>query len=166
MIRGTHIAEVIKHLGAKGLNNVNVAVSGIITSVDTNKYLAKVQIGISGVETGWLPIGTLLAGNGYGIIAIPEQGTEVTVVFDNGDLHNGKVILANFNGTDQPPSGMNPGEILVQAKSGAKIKLDKNGNISLNEGTAAVARVGDRVDMNPSSPTYGQIISGSSTVFS
>lgn len=163
MFRGNDIAENIKALGARGLD-VNIASTGIITSVDTEKYLAKVQIGITGSETGWLPIGTMMAGNGYGVVAIPEQGTEVTVIFDEGNLQTGKIILCNFNDIDPPPQGLNPGEVLIQSKSGAKIKLDKNENIILNGGTKGIARIGDRVDMNPESSTYGQIVSGNPNV--
>lgn len=164
MFRGNDLAENVKALGARGLDNINIASTGIITSVDTAKYLAKVQLGVSGIETGWLPIGTMIAGNGYGVVAIPEQGTEVTVIFDEGNLQTGKIILCNFNNVDPPPQGLNPGEVLVQAKSGAKIKLDKNGHTVLNGGTKGIARIGDRVDMNPNSSTYGQIVSGNSTV--
>lgn len=164
MFLGNALPEVIKHLGSKGLENINIASTGTITSVDTNKYLAKVKLGVSGIETGWLPIGTMMAGNGYGVVTIPEQGTEVTVIFDEGNLQTGKIILCNFNEVDIPPQRMNPGEVLVQAKSGAKIKLDNSGNIVLNNGTKGIARIGDRVDMNPNSSTYGQIISGNSNI--
>lgn len=164
MFKGNNFAENVKELGARGINNINIASTGTITSVDPVKYLAKVQLGVSGVETGWIPIGSMIAGSGYGVVAIPDIGTEVTVIFDEGNLQTGKIVLSNFNDMDKPPQGMIPGEILVQAKSGAKIKLDKNGHMVLNGGTKGIARIGDKVDMNTGSPTYGQIISGNSSI--
>lgn len=164
MFMSNDFAENVKALGARGVQNINIASTGTITSVDPVNYLAKVMLGVSGVETGWLPIGTMIAGAGYGVIAIPDIGTEVTVIFDEGNLQTGKIVLSNFNDVDKPPQGMNPGEILVQAKSGAKIKLDKSGHIVLNGGTKGIARIGDSVDMNPNSSTYGQIVSGNSNI--
>lgn len=148
MHRGTNMAEVIKELGQRGLDGVQVAMTGTITSVDPQKMMAKVLLGILGTETGWLPVGTMLAGNGYGVVALPEDDTEVTVIFDNGDINSGKIILCNFNNHDSPPEGMKPGEIFASSKGGASIKLDKSGQIIFNGGTKGVARVGDEVQIS------------------
>jgi phage gp45-like len=117
-----------------------------------------------GKETGWIPVGTIMAGKGYGIIAIPDQGTEVTVIFDGGDLQNGKVILANFNAIDTPPQGLYPGELYISSKFGSKIHLDYNGHIVINGGSRPAAGKGDSVDLNPQSPTYGQIVTGNTSI--
>lgn len=138
MHRGTQLSEVVKELGQRGIQDINIALTGTISSVDPETYTAKVLLGMLGRETGWLPIGSLIAGNGYGILALPDDGAEVTVIFESGDLNAGKILLCNFNQEDPPPQRLNQGEILLQAKSSSSIKLSKDGTVTIETNSANI----------------------------
>jgi phage baseplate assembly protein gpV len=183
---GKDLVEMLKSLAAEQVNQLMVAASGTVTSVDPTTYMAKVMIGAFGIETGWLPIGTIYAGPGFGFVALPDQGTidqpgtEVTVLFEMGDINAGKIILCNFNDVDTPPTGLQPGDALFQHKSGGKlwfrsdgsVELDPNTVLKLAGGGAAIARVGDAVTASGSDPqggtvnVTGTITGGSTRVFS
>ena len=104
--------------------------TGLVTSVDKDKYQVKVMLYPVGIETGWLALGTVYAGNGFGLVALPDIDTEVTVIFEHGDVNNGKVICCHFNDTDPPPA-INPGEAILKHKSGSVIKFSANGDVDL-----------------------------------
>ncbi len=181
MYKGQDMLELMKHLGGKQAGQIMVASSGTITSADPTKYMAKVLLQPLGIETGWLPIGTLYAGPGFGLVALPDVGTEVTVLFEHGDLNCGKVLCCNFNDSDAPPAGLLPGEVVMLHKSGSLLKFDVGGDVEINPagllklagGGQPVARVGDYTEA--ASGTYtdpdnvvhtitGRIVSGSSKV--
>lgn len=172
MYLGEDLVELIKHLIEQRVRGLAISLDGTITSVDPNTHRAKVLLDIADVETGWLPIGTMLAGPGYGVMAMPVDGTHVTVLFSGGDgqgsdqYASGKIVLCDFNAVDTvPTTTLKPGEILMQSLGGASAKLDKAGHIILNGGTEGVARVGDTVSVTISGTTYtGTITSGSTTV--
>ena len=173
MYIGQDAVELTKHLGRQQVNRQMSASSGMITSVDPVKYAAKVMLQPLGVETGWLPIGTLYVGAGFGLWALPDIDTEVLVVFEQGNLNVGKIILSNWNDTDAPPSGLQPGQLVLTHKTGSLLKFDTDGSVSLNPNTilslagggAALARVGDAVQVNVGGTVYtGTITNGSSKV--
>lgn len=170
---GKDLVEMLKSLAAEQAGALMFPVSGTVTSVDPNNYMVKVMLGALGIETGWLPLGTIYAGPGFGFWALPEQGTgaqpgaEVTVLFEMGNPNAGKVILSNWNDTDPPPTGLLPGDAALVHKSGSKLHFHIDGSAELDVATvlklagggAAVARVGDNVNL-----TTGKIVSGSSVV--
>jgi phage baseplate assembly protein gpV len=148
------------------------ASGGYITSVDPINYMAKVMLQPAGVETGWLPIGTWYAGNGFGLVALPDLKTEVTVIFEMGDLNSGKILLSDFNKQDLPPAS-EPGEVIFKHKSGSILKFDIGGNVEVTPagqlilcgGGQGVARVGDATSHTCAfigRALSGAIISGSS----
>ncbi len=170
MYIGKDALELIKHAGRQQAEQLMVASTGWITSVDPVKYMAKVMLEPLGVETGWLPIGTLYAGNGFGLVALPDDGTEVTVIFEMGNVNVGKILLFNFNDTDAPPSGLQPGEAWLVHKSGSALKFHADGSVDLNPvttlnlagGGEGVARVGDTVQVNVGGTNYTGTITGGS----
>ena len=183
---GKDLVEVLKSLAAEQVNQLMVAASGTVTSVDPSTYTAKVMIGALGIETGWLPIGTIYAGPGFGFFALPQQGTinlpgtEVTIIFEMGNINAGKIILFNYNDVDTPPAGLEPGDALFQHETGSKLWFKSDGSVELDASTvlrlagggAAIARVGDPVTASGSDPqggtvnVTGTITGGSSRVFS
>lgn len=170
--RGNELVELVKYLVEQRVSGLSIGMNGTITSVDPNTHMAKVLLDVADVETGWLPIGTILAGPGYGVVVLPVDGTHVTVLFEGGEgelsdrYASGKILLCDFNAVDTLPSTtMKPGEILMQSVGGASAKLDASGHITLNGGTEGVARVGDSIQVTISGATYtGVITTGSSTV--
>ncbi|MHB1702418.1 MAG: phage baseplate assembly protein V, partial [Acidobacteriaceae bacterium] len=176
MYLGNDLVELIKHMIEQRAHGLAVALSGTISSVDPNTYRAKVLLDIPSVETGWLPIGTMLAGLGYGVMAMPIDGTHVMVLFEGGDgqgsdqYASGKIVLCDFNAVDTvPTTTLQPGEILMQSVGDASVKLDAAGHITLNGGSEGVATVGDTasgtVTINGVSyPVTVTIQTGSATV--
>ena len=126
-----------------------------------------------GQETGWLSIGTMYAGNGFGILAVPDINTEVLVAFEMGNIDCGRLVCFNFNDTDKPPQ-INTGDVVIVHKSGSFLKFHSDGSVELSPNTtlkiagggAALARVGDSVQVSvPSIGTCtGTITSGSAKV--
>jgi phage gp45-like len=112
---------------AKSLN----ASTGYITSVDPSTYKAKVMLEPIGIETEWLPIGTMYAGNGFGLLSLPDEGTEVLVVFEMGNISCGKIICCNFNNIEIPPA-LEVGEVMMLHQSGSFFKFHANGDVELN----------------------------------
>lgn len=149
---GNNLVELMQHLVEQRVSGLSIGLSGQITSVDPDTYRAKVQLDLADVETGWLPIGTISAGNGFGVMALPVDGTHVTVLFEGGDgngadqYNSGKILLADFNAVDVVPStALKPGEILVQSIGNAKVLLDAEGVVTVNDGTKPASGKGDTV---------------------
>lgn len=169
---GNDMLEQVKHEGNKQANRFLNASIGHITSV-ARDYTAKVMLEPTGIETEWLPIGSFYAGNNFGFLALPEQGTEVIVVFEMGDIKCGKIICYNFNDVDKPPV-IDIGEVVMLHKSGSFFKFHANGNVEISPaevlelagGGSAIAREGDTVQV--SVPEFGictgTITGGSSKV--
>src|SRR5690348_3215252 len=76
---------------------------GTVQSYDPANAVAKVLIQPEGVLSGWLPVGTLVAGNKWGIVAPPEPGQQVLIIPDAGDHESGVVIAGTWNTQDRVP---------------------------------------------------------------
>ena len=165
MYIGQDLLELFKHIAQKYGLQIMTASAGLVTSVDPVKVMAKVMLEPLGVETGWLPIGSVYAGAGFGLLALPDLSTEVTVVFEMGDLNVGRVILCNWNDTDAPPGGLSPGEVLLLHKTGSLMRFNNDGSVELDPNTvlklagggAAIARVGDPVQATGTDPQGGTV---------
>lgn len=158
MYQGNDLIELMKYMGNRQAGQVMVAMSGLITSVDPKKYMAKVTLELLGIETGWLPLGTFYAGKSFGLVALPDLKTEVTVIFEQGDLNSGKIVCCHFNDEDPPP-GLQPGEAILHHKKGSIMKFAANGDVSLSvTGKTQITSTGDiainssgTIDVNSSS---------------
>lgn len=98
------------------------AKKALVTSYDPATYSAKVRLQPEDILTGWMPVGALMVGNGWGIYAPPSPGDLVKVSFEDGDIENGVVECSLYNDVDRPlavPSG----EIWLVSQGGAKIQL-------------------------------------------
>ncbi len=123
--------ELFKHLADQQAKRQMFSCEGLITSVDEKTYMAKVMLQPWGIETGWLPIGTLAAGPNWGIFHLPPDDTEVTVDFIGGSIDNGRIRCCYTNDTDVPTAGVKQGEILIQHASGSLLHFDTDGNVNL-----------------------------------
>lgn len=119
----------LAQMAARGLGPLRL---GLVSSFDgrVGAYAVKVRIQPDDVETGWLPIATLLPGSAWGIYAAPSVGDQAIVLFQEGDGLAG--ICVGFLGSDEdPPPAIESGEIIIAAKDAdASIKLDAEGNIT------------------------------------
>lgn len=117
---------------------------GVITAYDPGEYAIKVQLQPTGEETGWLPLGTPWAGQGWGFAAGPMIGAEVQIDFDSGSIGVGMAGSQFYNNEDRcpgPPSGelwiihqsgsmfkfLNSGAVILQDKAGTSISLNGDG---------------------------------------
>jgi uncharacterized protein involved in type VI secretion and phage assembly len=116
---------------------------GIVTGYDPDRYAIKVQYPPDDVESGWIPLGALMVGNGFGIYAPPAIGDQVKVEFQDGALDAGVAGLTLFNDVEVPLK-VPAGEVWVVHRSGAFWKLTNEGKALFDDGHGAtVALNGD-----------------------
>lgn len=111
---------------------------GLVSSYDPNQYAVKVLIQPEDIETGWLPISSEWAGNGWGLFAPPPIGSMVKVEFLEGDFEAGIVNKALFNDEDRPLN-VPAGEFWLVHKSGSLLKFHNDGTVEFTSaGTLTV----------------------------
>ena len=116
---------------------------GLVTAYDPGTYSVKVQFQPDMAETGWIPLGALATGPGYGIYAAPVIGEQIVVAFQDGDRDAG-VAEQRFFDNDNPPAPVPSGEIWILHKTGAFFKLTNDGKASFSDAHGAtVALNGD-----------------------
>ena len=75
----------------------------------------------------WCRVCQPYAGNGYGVVLIPEVGDEVLLAFMHGDMAEPVVLGGLYNGTDQPPAHKDHAQQdqkLWRTKAGHQVLLD------------------------------------------
>ena len=118
---------------------------GTVTGYNPNSYTAKVMLLPEGIETGWMPIGALAVGDGFGIQAAPSLGDLVNVEFPDGDLGAGVVALRCF-ADDARPVALQSGQFIIKHQDGSFIKFVGGGVVQVSASaeidvTAPVAKV-------------------------
>lgn len=109
--------------------------TGTVTSYDPINGMVKVAIQPEGRESNWLKLDCPGVGNGWGVQIGPQIGDEVTVSFDSSDPNLGRVTARHTNSLNLPmpvPSG----EIWMVHQSGALLKFNTDGTVSLHSGVA------------------------------
>lgn len=109
--------------------------AGTITSYDPSNGMVKVAIQPEGRESNWMKLDCPGVGNGWGVQIGPQIGDEVTVSFDSSDPNLGRVTARHTNSLNLPmpvPSG----EIWMVHQSGALLKFNTDGTVSLHSGVA------------------------------
>jgi phage baseplate assembly protein V len=112
---------------------------GLVTSYDPATNCVKVQWQPDGTLSGWLPVASHAASNGWGIWSPPNMGDEVIVEHLQGD-HNSGIVIGTKHNTKTPMgsapntiAGSNQvpqqGEIVLVNKNGATIRLASDGSI-------------------------------------
>jgi phage baseplate assembly protein V len=116
---------------------------GTISGYDPARPAVKVQLQPEGNETGWIPLGSLWAGNGWGMFAAPAIGSQVEVTFIDGNNEAGVVGLHFFSDVDQALS-VQSGEFWIVHGKGAFVKLTNDGKLTVSDGQGAtIALNGD-----------------------
>lgn len=78
-------------------------------------------------ETRWARIAVPMAGPDMGTYFLPEEGDEVLVAFEDGDIHHPYVVGALWNGQEKPPEDNADGNNdvrTIRSRSGHEIVLD------------------------------------------
>ena len=126
MIQG----EIKRHASALALQ-LGQPRFGIVQSVDTATYTAKVELQPDGVLTSWLPIRSSWIGNGWGLVCPPNAGDQVILIPHDGDADNLVIVGSVYSQQQVPPNGV-CGEFWLVHSTGSFVKLENNGNVAVN----------------------------------
>lgn len=118
----------ISRSGQSAAANLAQPRTGLVTSYDPDRYAVKVEIQPENVETGWLPILTLMSGQGWGVYFGPSKGDQALVIFLEGDGLAGVCVGFLPSDEDVPPR-VEAGEIILAHKSESFIRLEAGGVI-------------------------------------
>lgn len=142
----------VRRIASQIVDGVFVAKKGIITSYDPAVHKAKVKIQPDDLETGWLPVGSFLVGNEFGISYGLTPGDEVLVHFENGDLNAGVVGMALY--ASETPYPAKPGAFMITHKSGSYLRFFNDGYVQLNAQEKLILKAQDGITLS----TPGRII--------
>jgi phage baseplate assembly protein gpV len=105
---------------------------GLVTSVDPQRYAARVALQPEGVVTGWLPILSAWVGSGWGLVCPPAPGDQVLVLPQEGNAEHGIIVGGSFSDLARPPQGAPPGEFWLVHRSGSFLKLANDGSVRVS----------------------------------
>lgn len=82
------------------------------------------------MESDWCRVTYGYAGGGYGWVWVPEQGDEVAVCFQHGDIKFPIIMGGLYNGVDKPPTyrTKDRDQKIFRTKAGHQILLDDTKN--------------------------------------
>lgn len=109
---------------------------GTVQSYDPNNYAVRVAIQPDGALTGWIPVLSPWAGNGWGMFCPPTAGDLVEVQFQEADHDAAMCCLRLFNDGARPVL-VQSGEFWLMHKSGAFFKLLNSGAATFSDGKGA-----------------------------
>ena len=112
---------------------------GTVTSWDPKKHLAKVTLQPEGQESGWLPVQTLSAGNGYGHMSGLAAGDQVEVTFQEGEFEAG-AITSRVHSEQAPAPTLESNEELIATKFGSSLKFAKDGSVTAIDKSGATLK--------------------------
>jgi phage baseplate assembly protein V len=124
------LIAAIRTLVMQSVSALRVNQKAVVTSYDPLTHMAKVRLEPQDLESGWLQVGTLAIGNGFGFSCGLTPGDEVIVAFEGGDINSGVVVAALFNGQERPVK-TEPGEFKVVHKSGSYFKFFNDGTVEI-----------------------------------
>ena len=108
--------------------------NGLVTSYDPNSYAIKAFIPVDGYETGWMPLGSPMIGNGWGVFLAPSPNDQVVIEFQE-DSHEVPIATLRLYDNKNRPLAAPSGEMWFVHLSGSYIKLTNDGKISFNAAT-------------------------------
>ena len=118
---------------------------GVVTAIVTNNRDAEGQARVKvrfpwladDVESWWARIAVPMAGKQRGTYFLPEEGDEVLVAFDRGDMRFPYVLGGLWNSANQPPETNQDGRNnmrTIQSRSGHIIRLDDTNQDGKSQG--------------------------------
>jgi hypothetical protein len=135
MMNQKFINSIMQH-ASLAVSNKFFVTTGIITGYNPEQYLVTVQTDAAdsdypASETGWIPLGALWIGNGWGLFCPPNLGDVCSVFYLDGDS---QVQFAGprFFGESTLPLSVPSGEFWVVHQSGSFFKMTNDGKLLLN----------------------------------
>ncbi len=114
---------------------------GVVTNNEDPEGMGRVKLSYpwrdADDESYWARIATPMAGEDRGTYFLPEEGDEVLVAFEDGDIHHPYVLGALWNGAEKPPEDNADGENdvrKIRSRSGHEIVFDDSdteGNVEI-----------------------------------
>ena len=125
--------SVIRQIAAQVVSGVRQIKLGLSTSVDQTNMAIKAQYQPEGIESGFLPFMTPLAGVGWGLIAIPPAGVQIVIGHEGGDGQAGVGLGCLWDNAHMPPATYKPGEIWLVSMGGSTAKVTNDGKVTLTD---------------------------------
>lgn len=129
-------------------DKIHGVVVGEVVDVNDARGLGRVQVSLPFLDSTdpapWARVAVPMAGSGHGAYFIPNQGDEVLVAFEQGDLQAPYIVGCLWNATAPPPLALpSPRSWLIQTLAGHLIHIDEpNASITLKTST------GESVEMS------------------
>jgi phage protein D/phage baseplate assembly protein gpV len=155
------------------------ATLGIVTRINDPDSLGRVQVSLpaySNVETEWMNVLATGAGSKKGLVALPDVGDQVLVLFLGGDPAEG-IVLGGLYGTHVPPDwGIEGGAVrgyTFLTSGGQKLWLDdsrkrlhlENSDGSYIELAPEKVRLHSETDLEVEAPGHSVVFRGSTVDF-
>ncbi|MGO9270169.1 MAG: phage baseplate assembly protein V [Terriglobia bacterium] len=155
------------------------AALGIVTRIDDPDSLGRVRVSLpalGNVETEWMGVLATAAGSGKGLVALPEVGDQVLVLFVREDPAQG-IVLGGLYGTNAPPDwGVEGGAVQrfeFLTRGGQRLRLDdshkliriENSDGSYIEMSPQKARLHSQADLEIEAPGHAVVLRGNTVDF-
>jgi phage baseplate assembly protein gpV len=152
---------------------------GVVTQLDDPERLGRVRVSLPAygdLETDWLGVLAAGAGAGKGLVALPDVGDQVLVLFAHEDTAQG-VVLGGLYGVAGPPdAGLEDGAVrryTLLTPGGQRLRLDddrqlvriENSDGSYLELAPDRVRLHARRDLEIEAPGRAVVIRGQSIDF-
>lgn len=144
--------EIIENMVSGMLKNVYTALPARITAVDPEKMKVKAVIvrteAADKLETYWLPLRSLYAGEDHGLCMIPYVDDECIVMFQDKNFNDAFVLPMSFNQENAvppttPEGKLKIGDILLQHKTGTYVYINPEGFVEVFEKAGNKIRMTD-----------------------
>jgi len=130
MTMATDAARSNHRLSSAGHPRLNAVAIGIVTNVNDEEGLGRVEIMLPWYASGyrrWARVAHMYAGPGYGSTWVPEQDGEVLVAFDHGNLRSPYVLGCLYSKVDKPPQSRSDSTDIrtLRTPAGSELTFDE-----------------------------------------
>lgn len=105
---------------------------GLITSSDPTTHAVKINLQPENKETGWIPYGCHVWGNGFGVFALPSNTAQITVDHEQGHPEAGVAQHSVCDDNNLPPKGLQATEFWCCHPTGSLIKVTNDKNVTVH----------------------------------
>jgi len=131
----TKLANTLRMMSNMASQGMMATAIGSVNAFDPSGYQVQVLLQAQtsdgpALQTGWIPLATPWAGNGWGMFAPASPGDLILVFFQDGSLQNPIAgMRLFFNG--QQPLNVSSGEMQLVHQSGSAFKFNNDGSVEL-----------------------------------